>query len=815
MSALLRDVRFALRGLRRAPGYTLAFVLTLGLGIGANTALFSVVNGVLLQPLPYQDGHELVYLRQSAPLAGIDNALFSVPEIIEYRDNVDALTGVAEFSALEFTVLGLDQPERLRAGIVSGNYFEVMGLGAAHGRVIQPSDDGGDASPVMVLTHEYWMRAFGGDPAVIGRVLRMNNMAVTIIGVAAPAPPYPEETDIYVNLVTSPHHVGATMQTDRAHRMTEVFGRLAPGTTLDAARRDVQQVAAQGYAAFPEFYDTTEGYAVTVTPLQRQLSARAETVFLLLFGAAGFVLLIACANVANLTLARVLRRRQELSVRASLGAGRGALRRQLLMENLVPSLLGAALGLVVARLALDALVGYAARYSVRAGEITIDATVFALTLAVGVTAAFLFALLPRLPGAVRKNEPARATVGLNGRNMQRGLVVLQVAVCFVLLIGAGLLLRTLLNLSRADGGLQLDSVLTLNVPQFNNTRTEQEDRLFLDTVLERVAALPGVDAVALASRLPLEGPPEGLGALLANFELQIEGVPEEAGESPRADFRVVTPSYFDALGMRVVAGRGFAATDTADAPMVVIINETMAQRLFPDRDPIGQRIRWIGDIARPLGIDTGYRTIVGVVSDSNDFGIANPVPHVVFHPFAQYPAAPLLFVRSSQPEAVARPTVEAIHAIDPEQPVLDVATLAQVRAEAIAPQRLNATLLGAFALLAVLIAAVGVAGVLAFSVSQRTRELGVRAALGADRRRLVRTVIGEGALMAGAGLLIGAVAAAALSRLAAGLLFGVAPTDAATYGGVAALLLLMALGAAWLPARRAANVDPITALRAE
>jgi predicted permease len=822
MSALLRDLRFALRGLRRAPGYTLAFVLTLGLGIGANSAIFSVVNGVLLRPLPYRDGHELVYLRQSAPLAGLDNALFSVPEIREYQEQVAAFSGVADFSSMEFTLLGFDEPREVIAGVVNGGYFEVMGLEAELGRVIQPSDDGGEAEPVMVLTHDYWMSAFGGDPAVVGTDVQMNGRSIPIIGVAAPAPPYPEETDIYVNVVTSPHHLGATMRTDRAHRMTEVFGRLAPGATLEEARSEVQQVATQGYAAYPESYDDTAGYSVTVTPLQRQLAARARTVLLLLLGAAGFVLLLACANVANLTLARVLRRRDELAVRVSLGAGGGALRRQLLMENLVPSLIGAAFGLLVARLGLDALTQYAARYSVRAGEIRLDATVFAVTLIIGVGAACLFALIPRLPTATPRSagraaaiRHARATAGVAGRNLQRALVVVQVAVCFVLLIGAGLLLRTLLNLNSTDGGFELDTVLTVEVPTTFGRRTNAEDRQFYETVVERAAALPGVSHAALGTRVPLVGAPDGLGAILANLEFDIDGVAAEPGQPPRADYRVVTPGYFDTLGMEVVQGRGFAATDSAEAPLAVIINEAMARRYFPDRDPVGQRIRWSDDILRIIGIDPGYRTVIGVVSDTNDFGITNPVPDVVFQPFAQSPDAAVLFVRSTRPAAVARPVVELIHDIDPEQPVERVATLAQVRADAIAPQRLNATLLSAFAALAVVIAAVGVAGVLAFSVSQRRREIGVRAALGADRRRLVAAVMSEGMLMVVLGLVVGTTVAAGLSRLVAGLLFGVAPIDAATFAAVAATLLLIAALAAWIPARRAARIDPVAALRAD
>ena len=814
LSALLRDFRFALRGLRRAPGFTLAFVVTLGLGIGANTAIFSVINGVLLRPLPYRDGHELVYVRQTAPLGGVANALFSVPEIHDVRDGVTSFDGVAEFSALPFTMLGFDEPRRVRAGIVTGNYFEVMGLDAAIGRVIGIDDDGEAADPVLVLTHEYWLTTFGGDPDVIGEQIQMNGMSVQVVGIAAPAPPYPEETDIYVNMVSSPHHLQATMQTDRIHRMTEVFARLAEGETIERARIQVRQVAERMHAENPEVYDETQGYTIVATPLQRQLASRAETVFLLLLGAAGFVLLIACANVANLTLARVLRRRAEMVVRASLGAGAGALRRQLLMENLVPSLLGAALGLVVARIGLDLLVSYASRYSVRATEISIDATVFGVTLAVGLVAASLFALIPRLPSSRGGGSARRATAGVAGRTMQRGLVVVQVAVCFVLLIGAGLLLRTLLNLNSADSGLELDTVLTMTVPTDLGVRNAAEEIAFFDTAIERIGALPGVDAVGLSSWLPLSGAPEGLSALLANFDFDIEGFTPEVGTQPRADHRVSTPGYFDTLGMRIQQGRGFDVTDNAESAPVVIINETLARRYFADREPVGQRIRWTDELVQLAEINPDYRTVIGVVSDSNDFGIDNPVPHVVFIPFAQHPGwSSVLFVRSARPATVALPAVETIHALDPQQPVIDVVTLAQVRADAIAPQRLNATLISTFAILAVVIAAVGVAGVLAFSVSQRTQELGVRAALGADRRRLVITVLTEGAVMVIAGLLLGGAAAFGLTRLASGLLFEVTPTDAPTFVAVAAALAFVALAAAWLPARRASRIDPATALR--
>jgi predicted permease len=816
--ALWRDLRVAGRSLARAPGFTLAFVLTLGLGIGANTAIFSLANGVLLRPLPHRDGEELVYLRHSARLGGIDNALFSVPEIRDYRAQVPSFAGVAEFSTMPFTLLGFDEPRQVTAGLVTGNYFPLIGLDAVLGRVIASADDGPAAAPVAVLTYEYWQSAFGGDPAVVGRLVTLGGLATEIVGVVEPAPPYPEHTDLFANLVTSPHHVAATMQTDRVHRMTEGFARLAPGAALEQARSEIEQVEGRLHDEYPEAYAATEGYAVSATMLHDQLASRARPTLYLLLGVAGFVLVIACANVANLTLARALRRRHELQIRASLGAGRGALRRQLLVESLVPALAGAALGLLLAYAGLGAMVRFAARYSARASEIDLDATVFLVALVSGVGAACLFAFLPRLPGQGQRalSGAGQTHAGATGRHMQRALVVAQVAVCFVLLIGAGLLLRSLLNLSYDSGGLDLDDVLVVEIPPAlgGGARTPEQDRAFYDGLLAGAGALPGVRNVALGSRLPLQGAPEGLGALLAAMDFEIEGRPIEAGApSPRADFRVVTPPYFETMGMSILGGRGLAATDTADSAPVLVINQAMAGHYFPDRDPVGSRLRWTDDIGRFLAIDQEPRTIVGVVSDSHDFGVANEVPHIAFHPFDQYPGATVLFVRAAQPHGLIRPVVDMVHRLDPAQVVTRVMTLDDIRDESIAPQRLNATLVGAFALLAMFIAAVGVAGVLAFSVSQRSRELGVRAALGATPARLLGGVLREGAVTTAAGLLIGGVASLALSRLLGGLLFGVEPTDALTLATVTLVLIGVALTAAWVPARRAAAADPIRALR--
>jgi predicted permease len=814
------DLQIALRGLERTPGYAMAFVLTLGLGIGANTAIFSVVNGIWLRPLPYRDGSRLVYLRHSATLAGIKNVLFSVPEIEDYRKHSPSLEGVAEFSAMTFNMLGVDEPRRVRAGIVTGNYFEVMGLGAHLGRVISSREDGKAAPMVAVLTYDYWQRVFGADPAVVGRTITIDQRSVEIIGVAEPAPPYPEQTDMFVNLVVSPHHLSASMTQDRLHRMTEVFARLAPDASLASARAEVEALTARLHDEYPAAYDVEHGYEVSVTGLRDQLAAEARPTMFMLLGVAAFVLMIACANVANLTLARVMRRYDELALRVSLGASTWTLRRQLLIENIVPSIAGAALGVLLAIGGCDLLASYIARYSSRASEITVDTTVLGVALVVAVAAASFFAFLPRLPGTGSRRlgwfSGTRSTAGVAGRRTQRLLVVSQVGVSFVLLVGAGLLLETLRNLQRDDGGVALEEVLVMNVPISYGTRTPDELFAHHGTILEKVAALPGVRSAALGSMIPLKQTPRGVLAGLAALEFEIEGQPTEPGAPPpRADFRIVSGGYFYTLGMTLIQGRTFQSTDTRDAPKVVVVNQALADHYFPDREVLGQRIGWRGDTLHFMGVTQEYRTIVGVVSDAKDYGVAEDVPYVAFNPVTEVPLAGSLFVRTAKADVVVRPILDLIHEIDPEQPVVDVGTLAQIRSESISPQRLNAALMGAFAVLALTVAAVGVAGVLAFGVSQRTHEFGVRAALGADRSVLMRVVLKEGARLALFGVAIGLAASLLFAGLISGLLHGVAPTDVGTLGVAALLLTLVALLASAVPAWRASEIDPVQALREE
>jgi predicted permease len=820
LTELLSDLRVAVRGLARSRGYALAFVVTLGLGIGANTAIFSVVYGVWLRPLPYRDGDRIVYLRHSAPGAGVKNALFSVPEIEDYRKESRSFEGVAEFSAMTFTILGLDEPRRVRAGIVTGNYFEVMGLGARLGRVISRSDDGAAAPGVAVLTYDYWRRFFGGDPAVVGRKVTIDGRSVEVIGVAEPAPPYPEETNLYVNVVVSPHHLSASMTHDRIHRMTEVFARLAEDASLASAGAEVEAITGRLHQEHPEAYDGAWGYQVSVTGLRDQLAAEARPTMFMLVGVAAFVLLIACANVANLTLARMMRRYEEWALRVSLGASIWTLRRQLLIECILPSIAGAALGVLLAVAGVDLLTSYIARYSTRASEISVDTTVLGVALVAAVASACFFAFLPRLPGTGSRGlgwlSGARSTAGVSSRRIQKLLVVSQVGVSFVLLVGAGLLLETLRNLQRDDGGVALDEVLVINVPITYGTETPAELLAHHGMILEQVAALPGVRSAALGSMVPLREAPSGVMAGLAAMEFEIEGQPTPPGtERPRADFRIVSGSYFRTLGVTLLRGRTFESTDTQDAAKVVVVNQALADRYFQDRDPVGQRIGWRGDTLHFMGVSQEYRTIVGVVSDVKEYGVAEDVPYVVFNPFTLVPLAGSLFVRTAQADTVVKPIRDLIHEIDLEQPIVEVGTLAQIRSESISPQRLNAALVSAFAFLALTVAAVGVASVLAFGVSQRTHEFGVRAALGADRARLMQVVLKEGALLALFGVAIGLAASSFFGELIAGLLHGVRPTDAGTLGVVALLLTAVALLASAVPAWRASEIDPVQALREE
>ena len=819
---LAGDVRFAVRSLRRARGFSAAVILTLALGLGVNTAMFTLLRGTLLNTLPNRDSNRLVYLRQSAPGAQEHDVLFSVPEVADIRAGSKTLAAVAEYSsAVPFTLVGSDGlPLRVRTGVVTGNYFDVMGLAPILGHLTSVRDDGPKAAPVAVLSYAFWMQHFGGDPHIVGTTVRLNDAVATVIGVVQRAPQYPERTDLFVNTVTSPHHLSATMVTGRTHRMSEVFARLAPNTSVEAARAEIDRIASNMFRDHPEAYEKAARHEITLLPLRQAMNERASLTFWLLMGAATFVLLIACANVSNLTLMRGVGREREMLMRAALGAGRARLRRLLIVENLVLALLGGAIGTLVALAGLKLLVAFAAQFSPLANEIRIDAVVLAVGLATSIAAAIALSFVPSIGGQRRlaaslAPSGRRSTLGRTQQRVQRSLVVAQIAVCMVLLTGAGLLMRTLLELQSVSSGVRTDHVLTLDMPLegdlLREVMKQPENLARYERIRDRVAALPGVDIAAVGNGVPLR-------SAIADFDVKAEGHPLAPNQpTPRAAFRTVDTSYFAAAGIPLLAGRNFAATDRRGTPWVVILNRSLATQLFGDDNPIGRRIAWTGDVLRFTPFSGDWRTVVGVVGDTRDRGLDDGPTPTAYQPFAQalIVNGALVVRTSADPAMVQSAILRAVHEVAPRQLVEHVATTDQIRDDSVAPRRLNTLFIASFGMLAFLIAMVGITGVLAFSVSSRTAEIGIRMSLGADAARVRRMVLGEGGVLLAVGLAVGLAGAWFAARLLRGFLFGVTPHDPITLGLVGLALATVGMAACWLPAARAARVDPAIAMRAD
>jgi predicted permease len=806
-----------LRVLAKAPGYSLAFVLTLGLGIGLNTAIFSVIHGVLLAPLPYPDADRIVYVRQPALGSGVENARFSFQEVRHYRDGSRTLDQFVEYGDWTFTVVADEDPHRAVGGLVTSNYFDVLALQAVHGRTLEPEDDGEGAEPVMVLTYDYWMRAFGGEADVVGRTVRLyafsDPTTTRIVGVLARGTHYTGtgRQDFFVNYSTNEHYQSATMQDARTHRMTDVFARLRDGVTPEAAHAELLALSDAAHQSYPDAYPPHLAYTIEAAPWQDELTRDARPTLLILMGTVALVLVLACANVANLTLTRIVRRERELMVRAALGAGKGRLRRELLAENLVLALGGAAVGIALASVGLGALVQYTNRFTVRTGEISIDVPVLLFTAGVAVAVAVLLAWAPSLPGlhalgnAAGAAGGARGGVGLPRRHIQRLLVVSQLALSFTLLIGAGLLVRSLINLTRVDTGIDYESVVTMQAP--NTTGLDPEENLLLmDHVLHEVVGFPGVRRAAHASRAPFEA------AALTQRTFRVEGLAEDGIVSPMGQVNSVSPEYFQTVGVPITSGRGFTLADERTSERVVIVNESMARDLFGAEDPINRRVAQ----QQFDGSWGDWMRIVGVAADTREYGLSVAGAHTIYRPAQQAGAGAAIIVRTTGAAGpVARRVTEIVRGMDADRPVDNVNTLSDLRADDVAPERLNATLFSSFALLALLIAAIGVLGVLAFTVSQRTREFGVRMALGARQTQVLGMVLREGIALAIAAVVGGVLAAAMLSRFLTDLLFGIAPTDPVTYVAVGLVLGVVAALAAWIPAQRATRVDPMEALRAE
>jgi putative ABC transport system permease protein len=817
----LHDLKIALRSLARARALWFTVAITLALGIGANAAIFSVVRGVLLRPLVNRDEARLLYVRQSAPGIGADNTAFSVPEIRDLGERLKTIKELGTFSELDFTVVGLGDPREIKAGVVDGNYFDVMGLHPVLGRLLGPSDDGPQAAGAAVLTYRFWMNSLHGDRSVIGKTIRLGSFegtrSATIVGVLEPSVPYPAETELIANIVTSPHHLSATMITGREHRMTEVFARLAPGADLESARAELRTAYSAMTSAHPEVYKPAAHYKIEVTRMHDQINSRAKTILWILFAASVLLFVIASSNVANLILARSVRREPEMAIRSALGASTAAFRRSLLAEGLVLCGSGALLGVVIAAPMVKVLARYASRFSVRALDLRLDFSMVWAGALLALLAAVFLAFVPRLPSPDTSSSfrPSSSGVRVSGGSARRlGMfAVTQIAASFLLLAGAAALIKTLLVLEKTQPPFETAHVLAVNLPAMTDGRTPEQVREFYRNVQRRISALPGVAHVASGFSVPWR---DGR-ALSISFTFNVEGAHRENGQDdPRARFRTVSPGYFETLGVPIVQGRDFRDTDRDGAERVVIISQSLAQQLFPGREAIDRHLQWTDGVMKFIGISTEPRRIVGVVPDVDDENIIPSPAMTVYQPTDQEGWNGRLFVRAqNDPYALVPAITQAIHEMAADQPIERASTLDDVRAEVLTPDRLNAIVFGGFAALALLIAVVGVAGVLAFSVSGRTREFGIRQALGAQPRSILAKVLSEGLVIAAIGLAAGVVAGFVLERVVGKYIADVQMPGAIPLAVSAAVIFAAAAMASTLPAARAAAVDPAEALRTE
>jgi putative ABC transport system permease protein len=831
--SFLRDLRFALYSLARTPGLACAVILTLALGIGANAAIFTLVRGVLLRPLVNRDESRLIYIRQSAPGIGADNDRFSVPEVRDLQASVKSVSEFGEFSTIGFTMIGLGDPREVRAGVVDGPYFEVMGLRPVLGRLLDARDDGPNAAGAVVLTYRFWTTVLNSDPSVIGKQVRFDTRTATIVGVLEPSVPYPANTELIANVVTSPHHLSATMVTGRVHRMTDLFGRLAPGVSLDQARAELQSAYSAMKNAHPEAYPASGQFNIDAKLLRDEITSNARTVLLVLLAASGLVFIIACCNVANLILARTVRREGELAVRTALGASTATLRRLLLAESLLLCGAGAILGVVSATPMVNVLARYASRFSVRALDLKIDSSMLWLGASLAIVASVLLAFVPRLPAA---NTSQGLNLGSGGVRITGGrftggtsrrlriFAVAQIAASFILLAGASMLIKTLLTMQAAQTGFDTHRVLAMDMPVMSYGKSADQIINFYRDAIRRIKELPGVDGVAEGTSVPWRD----AGAFGPGFQFTGEGhVKGSREEDPLAQFRAVSPGFFAALGVPIIEGRDFNDDDRRGGEPVVIISQSVAQRMFPGQDPLNRHVMWTDPVFDFVGISKGPRRIVGVAADVDDEHVIPAAAPTIYHPFGQVPDnlsdtngvsifGGRLFVHTRiDPYALVTPVTRIVREMAVDQPVEHAATLEDIRAEVLTPDRLNTIVFGGFAAVALAIAIVGVAGVLAFSVSARTREFGIRLAIGSQRRHLLTRVIAEGTIMAAAGVIAGAGIGFLLARLA-GRFFGEIKMPGLMPAAMAAFVLMaVAVVASVLPAARAARVDVMKALRSE
>jgi putative ABC transport system permease protein len=803
VSTLLQDIRYALRTLAKTPGVTLIAVLTLGLGIGATATVFSCVNALFLRPFPYADPLALVALRSDNPARGWIGSSVSYPNFADWREQAQSYTGMAAHSGQSFNMSGGDEPERLEGEAISWNMFGLLGVAPMLGRDFVPADDEPGAAPVVLLSAALWERRFGADSALVGRSISLNGRPYTVVGIMPPPHQFPDDAQLWVTL--------SRPRTERrGMNFLNVIGRLRDGVTAEAAHAELVGIAGRLAAQYP---DDNRDWSASVVPLREDEVGEYKTVLALMMGAVGFVLLIACANVANLLLSRAAARHREMAIRAALGAGRLRIVRQLLTESVLLALGGAVLGIVIALWGVDLIVAAVPADRPFWMVFTIDQRVLAFTAAVALGTGLLFGLAPAwqvtrtdLHDSLKEGSRGAGTGGGRQR-LRHTLVVAQVALSMILLVGAALMIRSFLRLQRVDPGFDrqnmLASTVVLSGQRYDSTRARAG---FFEDLLSRLRALPGVTGAAASQAPPLSG--SG-----STSTFTVEGQTVQTGEQPEGNWQAVTGGYLTLLGVPITRGRDLTDRDVRDSARVAVVNRTMAERFWPGDDPLGKRFRFGGaDEA-----DSEWFTIVGVAGNVRHGRLGEPPENQFYIAYSQaaYRGMVVLLRTAGDPTALAPALRREVRAVDPQLPVFELETMNEMYRQSLWEQRLYGAMFGSFAAVALLLAAVGLYGVMAYMVTLRTHEIGVRMALGAQRRDMLRLVVRRGLTLAGLGVAIGLVGAFAVTGLLRGFLFGVTATDPLSFLGIPLILSLVALLASWVPARRATRVDPILALRYE
>jgi putative ABC transport system permease protein len=812
METLLNDLRYAIRNLLKHPGFAAVAVITLALGIGANTAMFSVINGVLLRPLPYQDPDRLVTIWEESPERGLFQMPVSIANLRDWVEQSQTLDQISAYTFSNLNLTGTGEPVQLAAVRVSANLFSLVGATPMLGRTFLPEDDKEGASRVVVLSHATWKNRFASDSKIIGQQVTINNQSHTVVGVMPANFQFPvgfgymgkvlnDPIDLYVPIAAS------SQEAARGHYSFFAIGRLKPGVTINQAQSEMTGIERRLEQQYP---DTNTGIGVRLVSTQEQTVKEIRPALLVLLGAVAFLLLIACANIANLLLARSAGRQKEFAIRAALGASRLRVLRLLLTESVMLSLTGGALGLLFAVWSTAALTSLAPDNIPRLNEVGVDTRVFGFTLVISLLTGIVFGLVPAIHSSKPNlketlKEGSRGSMGGgSGKRTRSILVTVEVALSLVLLIGAGLMIKSFIRLQQTHLGFNTQNLLTVNLSLSESRYSEEQQQVaFFQRTLEQVGALPGIQSAAVTTGLPLT-------VSLSGSDFRVEGQPEpEAGKEMIINTRSVSPGYFSTLGISLLKGRDFSDRDKSEGPAVAIVNQDLVRTYFPNEDPIGKRITFTDG--------ESWLSVVGVIGDVKQLSLGSHAKPEVYFPFLQAasPRMSLVVRTTNSPLSQAAAVKAQIHVIDKDLPIADAKTMEQLLAESVSGPRFNMLLLTVFAVVALVLALVGIYGVMSYTVTQRTHEIGIRVAVGAQASDVFRMVMGHGMFLALMGVAFGLVGALALTRLMTTMLFGVEPNDPLTFAGIGCLVIAVAIAACYLPGRRATKVDPLVALRYE